>query len=127
MKSFWKILIYVVIIIIFLAGGGLFYLSRGLDSGSKVPINEVDLSTLADGTYTGTYEGGRWTNTVKVTIKDHRISDIKIVDDIIFSQPAVLDKILGRVIEKQKVNVDVISEATVTSKAYLKAIELALE
>jgi uncharacterized protein with FMN-binding domain len=127
MKSFWKILIYVVIIIILISGGSLFYMSRGLDSGRELPINNVDLSSLTDGIYTGIYRGGRWTNTVKVTIKDHRISDIKIVDDIIFSQPAVLDKILGRVIEKQKVNVDVISEATVTSKAYLKAIELALE
>jgi|SRR6056297_898596 len=127
MKSFWKVLLFLVIIIIFLAGGGLFYLSRGLDSGSKVPINEVDLSTLADGTYTGTYEGGRWTNTVKVNIKDQRITAIEIVDDLLFSRPEVVDKILARVIDEQKVNVDVISEATVSSKAYLKAIELALE
>ena len=125
MKSFWKVLLFLVIIIIFLAGGGLFYLSRGLDSGSKVPINEVDLSTLADGTYTGTYEGGRWTNTVKVTIKDQRITAIEIVDDLLFSRPEVVDKILARVIDEQKVNVDVISEATVSSKAYLKALELA--
>ena len=116
-----------VIIIIIVSGGSLFYMSRGLDSGGKLPINEVDLSSLADGTYTGTYRGGRWTNTVKVTIKDHKISNIEIVDDILFSQPEVLEKILDRVLDKQKVNVDVISEATVTSKAYLKAIELALE
>ncbi|RCW52134.1 MULTISPECIES: FMN-binding protein [Halanaerobium] len=127
MKTFWKVILLLVIIIIFLAGGGLFYLSRGLDSGSRVPINEVDLSALTDGTYTGTYEGGRWTNTVKVTIKDHRITDIEIVDDLLFSQPEVVDKILARVIDEQKVNVDVISEATVSSKAYLKAIELALK
>jgi len=127
MKTFWKVLLLLVIIIILLAGGGLFYLSRGLDSGSRVPINEVDLSALTDGTYTGTYEGGRWTNTVKVTIKDHRITDIEIVDDLLFSQPEVVDKILARVIDEQKVNVDVISEATISSKAYLKAIELALK
>ncbi len=127
MKSFWKVLLFLVIIIILLAGGGLFYLSRGLDSGSRVPINEVDLSALTDGTYTGTYEGGRWTNTVKVTIKDQRITAIEIVDDLLFSQPEVADKILARVKDEQKVNVDVISEATVSSKAYLKAIELALE
>ncbi|MFW6288094.1 MAG: FMN-binding protein, partial [bacterium] len=118
MKSYWKILLYLVIIIVILGGGALFYMTRGLDSGRELPINNVDLSSLADGTYTGTYRGGRWTNTVKVTIKDHRISDIEIVDDVLFSQPAVLDKILGRVIDNQKVNVDVISEATVTSKAY---------
>jgi len=127
MKTFWKVLLLLVIIIILLAGGGLFYLSRGLDSGSRVPINEVDLSALTDGTYTGTYEGGRWTNTVKVTIKDQRIKAIEIVDDLLFSQSEVVDKILARVIDEQKVNVDVISEATVSSKAYLKAIELALK
>jgi len=127
MKSFWKVLLFLVIIIILLAGGGLFYLSRGLDSGSQLPINEVEISTLTDGTYTGTYEGGRWTNTVKVTIKDQRITAIEIVNDLLFSQPEVVDKILARVIDEQKVKVDVISEATVSSKAYLKAIELALE
>ena len=127
MKSFWKVILFLVIIIIFLAGGGLFYLSRGFDSGSQVPINEVDLSALADGTYTGTYEGGRWTNTVKVTIEDQRITAVEIVDDLLFSRPEVVDKILARVIDEQKVNVDVISEATVSSKAYLKAIELALK
>ena len=126
MKSFRKILLYAVIIIILISGFGFFYMSYGLDLGSSLEINDVDLSTLTNGTYTGTYRSGRWTNTVKVIIKDHRISDIKIVDDILFSQPAVLDKILNRVINKQRVKVDVISEATVTSKAYLKAIELAL-
>ena len=127
MKSFWKVLLFLVIIIILLAGGGLFYLSRGLDSGSQLPINEVEISTLTDGTYTGTYESGRWTNTVKVTIKDQRITAIEIVNDLLFSQPEVVDKILARVIDEQKVKVDVISEATVSSKAYLKAIELALK
>ena len=101
MKSFWKVLLFLVIIIFLLAGAGLFYLSRGLDSGSQVPINEVDLSTLTDGTYTGTYEGGRWTNTVKVTIKDQRITAIEIVDDLLFSRPEVVDKILARVIDEQ--------------------------
>ena len=127
MNLLWKILLYVLIIIIFVSGIGFFYMSRGLDSGRELSINKVDFSSLVDGTYTGTYRGGRWTNTVKVTIKDHRILDIEIVDDILFSQPEVFEKILDRVLDEQKVKVDVISEATVTSKAYLKAIELALE
>lgn len=127
MKSYWKVVLYVVLIIIVIVGAGFFYISRGLDSGQELTINNVDLSNLEDGTYTGTYQGGRWSNTVKVTIKDNEILDIEVVDDILISQAKVLDEILARVINEQRVDVDVISEATVTSKAYLKAIELALE
>ena len=127
MKSYLKVILYVVLIIIITVGAGFFYISRGLDSGRELTINNVDLSNLEDGTYTGTYQGGRWSNTVKVTIKDNEISDVEVVDDVLFSQPEVLDKILNRVLKEQRVNVDVVSEATVTSKAYLKAVEMALE
>jgi len=126
MKSYWKIILFFVLVIIVISGGLFYYVSRGLDSGRKLPINNVDLSNLEDGTYKGTYQGGRWSNTVEVTIKDNKILDIKVIDDVLISQSEVLDKILNRVIDNQRVDVDVISEATVTSKAYLKAIERAL-
>ncbi len=126
MKSYWKIILFFVLVIIVISGGLFYYMSRGLDSGSELPINNVNLSDLEDGTYTGTYQGGRWSNTVEVTIKDNKILDIKVTDDVMISQSEVLDKILNRVIDRQRVDVDVISEATVTSKAYLKAIERAL-
>lgn len=126
MKSYWKVVLYVVLIIIVVSGGLFYYMTRGLDSGREMTINNVDLSNLEDGTYTGSYQGGRWSNKVKVTIKDNEILDIEVVDDILISQAKVLDEILARVINEQRVDVDVISEATVTSKAYLKAIELAL-
>lgn len=127
MKSSWKVVLYVVIIVIVIVGAGFFYLTRGLDSGKEMSINNVDFSNLDDGTYTGTYQGGRWSNTVNVTIKDNEIIDIEVVDDILISQDEVLDKLVNRVINEQKVDIDVISEATVTSKAYLKAIEMSLK
>jgi len=77
MKSYWKIILFFVLVIIVISGGLFYYMSRGLDSGSELPINNVNLSDLEDGTYTGTYQGGRWSNTVEVTIKDKADSTIK--------------------------------------------------
>jgi uncharacterized protein with FMN-binding domain len=123
MKKYIKIVLIVVLTIIILSGGFLFYLSRGLEAGSQLVINQIDLSSLEDGSYNGRYDGGRWSNEVKVEVKNHEIKDITLEQDIMLSQPEVTEKIFKKVIAEQKVNVDVISGATVTSKAYLKAIE----
>ena len=58
---------------------------------------------------------------------NNKIYSIKIVDDIMFSQPEVREELFKRVIENQNLDVDIISEATITTKAYLKSIEVALK
>jgi uncharacterized protein with FMN-binding domain len=127
MKSFFKVLLSIFIIFVLISAGGMFYLSRGLEDGSKLVVNEVNPSTLSDGVYNGKYEGGRWTNEVVVTVKDHKITKIDLVKDVLFSKPDVTRDIFDKVIGKQNTAVDVISSSTVTSKAYLKAIENALK
>lgn len=42
-------------------------------------VNDVDLSRLDDGSYTGSFRGARWSNTLEVTIKDHKITEIDII------------------------------------------------
>jgi uncharacterized protein with FMN-binding domain len=81
---------------------------------------------VPDGTYTGSFSGGRWSNTVKVTVRDHKITDIKIVKDIEFKSAKVPSELFQRVEQAQSLQVDTVTGATVTSKAYLKAIENAL-
>lgn len=127
MKKILKIVLLVLIIFIILGVGGVYYLSRGLEVQSKVTINDANLSLLSDGIYNGKYQAGRWTNKVNVTIKDHKITNINIVKDVLFSKEEVTKDLIDRVIEEQKINVDTITGATVTSKAYLKAIENALK
>jgi len=126
MKLFLKVLIGLFIAFVLFGGGAMFYLTRGLEAGNQVSINELNLSTLSDGTYNGQYDAGRWSNEVNVTIKDHNIVNIDIVKDVTFVKPEVTRELLNRIIEKQTTNVDTISGATVTSKAYLKSIENAL-
>lgn len=98
--------------------------TKGLKEGKNIEINNVDISQLKDGTYTGKYSKDRWTSEVEVSIKGNKIQEIKLLSDKL--TPDVSDELFKKIIETQKVNVDVISGATVTSKAYLKSVENAL-
>ena len=123
-----KILITIIIIIITIVLFILFYLTRGLQEGENIEVNDVDLSYLEDdGFYTGSFDFGRWSNEAKVTIKDKEIIDIEFTDDVSFSKDEVREEIISRVISEQKIRVDVVSGATVTSKASMKSVEKALD
>jgi len=121
-----KLLIIIGAVIIVLAG--LFIaVTNGLSEGKKVSINGVDLSKIPDGSYTGTYDFKRWSNTVVVHIKNNRITAIDTEKDVAGSEITnASGEVFRRVIEAQNTTVDAVSGATVTSKAYLKAIEDAL-
>jgi uncharacterized protein with FMN-binding domain len=123
MKKIFKITVSILIIIVI---GGVFFITTGLKSGVNLVINDVNLSSLSDGMYNGKYDAGRWTNEINITIKDHKIIKIDVVKDVSIPKLEVTNAMLSKVIEKQNTNVDVVSGATVTSKAYLKAIEIAL-
>ena len=111
---------------VLVAGGGMFYITRGLESGSKVAINDVSILTLKDGYYNGQYKAGRWTNEVNVTIENHKITKIELVKDVMIPQPDLNNKVFNEVVKNQSLSIDIVSGATVTSKAYLKSIENAL-
>jgi len=102
--------------------GMIFAVTNGLSEGTKVPINGIDLSNVPDGIYTGTHEFKRWTNTVAVHIEDHRITAVDIEKGMADPQNCSAE-LFRRVIAAQNTMVDAVSGATVTSKAYLKAIE----
>ena len=126
MKKLLKVILIVFIVIVIIGSGALLYITRGLESGKNLSINKINLEEIEDGIYKGRYEAGRWSNEVQVEIVDNRINSISIVDDIMLSQPEVREEVFKRVLDKQNLDVDIISEATVTTKAYLKSIEVAL-
>ena len=97
----------------------------GLTEALNLKIGTVDMQTVADGQYVGSYENGRFSNTVTVTVKDHRITAIdsaKAEDSGVKTVRTLLD----RVIEQQRPDVDVVAGATATSRSVLKAVENAL-
>lgn len=126
--------IIVLVIIAFLGiGGGIgwWYLSKEHNEAKNLPLNGVDFNRLNDGTYIGEYKGGmyKWrANKVKIIVTSGKVTDIKLLSS---SDPGEKNTdqatLYDRVIKAQSLQVDTISGATLTSKAYLKAVENALE
>lgn len=121
-----KLLIALGAVVILLAVA-FFGITNGLSEGAVVVPAGIDLTDIADGDYTGTYDYKRWTNTVVVHVENHAITGIDIVEDV--PAAGITDcsgEVIGRVIAAQNTDVDAVAGATVTSKAYLMAIENAL-
>jgi uncharacterized protein with FMN-binding domain len=99
------------------------------EAGS-LPLNAVNFNNLKDGIYVGEYEGGmyKWrANKVQVTVTGGKVTDVTILESK-ENQPAEFTgKLYREVIEAQTLQVDTISGATLTSKAYLQAVENALK
>ncbi|MEA4805678.1 FMN-binding protein [Acetobacterium wieringae] len=126
MKKAIIIILSILGVLVLVGAGGVFYITNGLEAGENLAINPVDLNGIEDGTYTGVYTAGRWSNEVAVSVTDHQISNIAVVKTVSLETPEVTDTLIHAVIEKQNTTVDTVSGATVSSKAYLKSIENAL-
>lgn len=88
-------------------------------------IGNIDLSETEDGEYYGQYDAYFVSAKVKVTVKDHKIIEIEIIEhDTGRGKPG--EQVIGSVIEKQSLKVDTITGATASSKVILKAIEFAV-
>ena len=87
----------------------------------------IDLSNVADGTYTGSGTGFSGTITVQVTIQGGKITAIEILssgdDESYFGRVRGL---VDTVIEQQSLEVDTVSGATYSSRGLLSAIKNAL-
>jgi uncharacterized protein with FMN-binding domain len=120
-----KIFLIVVGILAVVVIGFMSFLLVGQQGLKDAIIQNVDVSKLADGTYEGETTGSRFANKLEVTVSGGKITDIKIVKDMVVSLPDA-QRVLSQVIDKQSLQVDTVSGATVSSKAYLKSIENAL-
>lgn len=121
------IVIAVIVVAVFaIVMGVSAWLTRGLDEMAQMQINNVDLNSLSDGTYRGSFRGYRWSNSVEVVIESNRIADIRITEKHRFHREELIQELTSRIIDEQSIDVDTVSGATVSSKAFLKAIENAL-
>lgn len=84
------------------------------------------LSNLPDGDYEGEYRPGKMAYArVRVTVKNKRIVAIKLLEHN-KGRTEAAKTVAERVVEKQSLDVELVSGATVTSTVVLKAIENAL-
>jgi uncharacterized protein with FMN-binding domain len=100
-----------------------FFFNRGMDKVYALEINNVNLAGTADGDYSGKYCEGRWCYDLTVIVKDHKIKDIKLNNDVMNMFRKQHNILTKRIIDEQRVNVDGISGTTITTKAFLKDIE----
>lgn len=99
------------------------FLIMGQEKVKNENISGISAQEIADGTYTGSYDGYRWKNTIRATVSGGKITAIDIIEDQAAAIPEVSSQLFERVMQRQTTAVDVVTGATVSSKAYLKALE----
>jgi len=126
----WVIALVVVAVLGAAGGVGWSRLSKEHREAASLPLDAVDFDELNDGTYHGVYEGGmyKWrANECSVTVTNGKVTDIQLAGS---KDPGAentdYEMLYDRVIQAQSLQVDTISGATLTSKAYLQAVENAL-
>jgi uncharacterized protein with FMN-binding domain len=102
-------------------------LSIGMGEIKKLAINDVDLAKISDGVYEGNYHKGRWTYDARVTVRDHRIVDVANTNKRMEMMKDLNTKAAKEIIKNQSPRIDVVSGATVNTRAFQKAVENALE
>lgn len=137
-RKMWIIILIIVGVIAAGSLGGILADAPGRREIRELTFSAVDFKKLRNGTYVGECTGTRSHSRdakVEVIISGGKISDIKILKGALDSKgkPAKLtggrsiDDLFNNVVESQSLQVDVISGATLTSTAHLKALENALE
>lgn len=127
-KRVWlRVLLGILIGIAVIVGGVVAFAILGKEATMAQVPQTVRLDGVADGIYEGSYSGFRWSNTLEVTVEDHHITDIKVTQPQVVIKEETMASLEERVLEAQSPDVDTVAEATVDSKAYLKAVENALK
>lgn len=129
MKKKYKVLIIIGSVIVVLVAAGIIAFSiigKNLEALKTVEVKDIDISTVADGTYTGSYNAFPVTAEVSVTVKGHVITGIDLISHG-HGPDHGADAITGEVVKAQSLDVNAVSGATMSSKVVLLAIEDALE
>lgn len=128
MKRRYKVLIVIAVLLLLVGIGGKLVLDKfeqELSAMEAIELNDIDLSAVKDGTTNGEYEAGPIKVVIEVEVKDHRITDLELIEHR-NGQGKDAESILDAIIKEQTLLVDTVSGATYSSKAIQLAIENAL-
>lgn len=117
---------------ILIAAGGLIFLGIYLKSVADykkavklTSFNEINISDIPNGIYTGEYDVDFIYVKTAVTVKNGRITDIDILEHK-NGRGKSAEAVIYKIIEEQKIDVDAVSGATNSSTVIKKAVENAL-
>ncbi|MBI4857820.1 MAG: FMN-binding protein [Acetobacterium woodii] len=137
-KKMWIVLLIIIAVIGVGLMGALLADAPGRREAGELVFSDVRFKNLVDGTYVGEFKGEKShlrDAKVEVTISGGEIANVTILKGAVDKEgkPAKLtggqdiDDLFNAAIQTQTLQVDVISGATLTSKAHLKALENALK
>lgn len=121
-----------VIILLFLLIGlicGAVYLKNVADykrAIGETTFDEIDIADVSDGIYIGEYDVNFIYAKVEVTVEDGEIVSINILEHR-HERGKAAEKVIEKIIEEQKIDVDAVSGATNSSTVKKKAVENALK
>ena len=116
-----------VLMIIGIFAGGI-YLKSISDYKAKVDaltFDAIDLKKVEDGIYEGQCDTGVVRARVQVTVRDHRMESIELLEHE-NGRGTPAEAILDQMVQEQTTAVDAVSGATCSSKVIRKAMENAL-
>jgi len=127
MKKILRVLLIVILLVVILVGIMIFKVGNGVNKDAeKLDATEVvGLENVNDGTYEGLAETDLVKVTVKVTVKNHEITDIELVRHE-NGLGADAEKMIPEMIQNNTSEVDVVSGATISSKCIRAAVRDAL-
>ena len=127
MKKILKILGIVVGAIVIVGAVMFIVMSNAANHALETMVYEdVDMGHAADGTYEGTTDAGMVSVKVSVTIKDHAITDIDIIEHK-NGKGTPAEAITEDMIAANYYDVDVVSGATMSSETIKSAVSKALK
>ncbi len=126
-----KKIISVIILLLLLIGliCGAVYLKKVADykrAVGETTIGEIDIADVSDGIYIGEYDVNFIYAKVEVTVEDGEIVSINILEHR-HERGKAAEKVIEKIIEEQKIDVDAVSGATNSSTVIKKAVENALK
>ena len=92
----------------------------------ETTFGEIDIADVSDGIYIGEYDVNFIYAKVEVTVEDGEIVSINILEHR-HERGKAAEKIIEKIIEEQKIDVDAVSGATNSSTVIKKAVENALK
>lgn len=126
MTKRWRVVLIVLAVIVLAGWAGVAMIGRAYERGlAQIEISDIDLARVPDGTYAGSHSVFPVSVQVKVTVLDHRITEVELVKHQ-NGQGSAAEAIVEQVVTAQSLRVDLVTGATASSKVILEAIDNAL-
>ena len=128
MRKQTKIFVTILVFLMLMGLGIVYFIQKtetSLSELESLQIEDVDLTLIEDGMYEGFYSVFPVSVEVKVTVLNHVITNIEIIKHI-NGQGSQAEVIIEAVLVEQSLEVDLVTDATYSSKVILLAIQDAL-